>query len=181
MTDERADDHGAGREEAVDEAPARSSARTGRPGAPWALVAILTLIVGFAGGLLVGVILADDDSDEGADTGGAAAVDCETAQAGVQGAIDEMTALSDVEEQDATFFAAMIVQQRSITFLMETAPDCFSLQDRAAAEGLLAGFEGLIQRVEPGSVTFEASTESPPEPDADGQPDAPPSEPAEGE
>jgi hypothetical protein len=55
-----------------------------------------------------------------------------------------MDELNQTETQDRSFFAAMIVEQRSITYTMETESSCFPLAERAAAEGLLEGIRGLL-------------------------------------
>ena len=141
------------------------TAAPSRTGAPWPIVAVLALVCGAAIGLLVGLLVADDDGESAAEQ--TTRADCEQARAIVSGAGDEMAALSDTDVQDATFFSAMIVQQRSVTYAMDDAPTCFTLQDRAAANGLLAGLEGLLLNSDPGAVNLEATVDPPAEVDDD--------------
>jgi hypothetical protein len=72
-------------------------------------------------------------------------VGCDTAQSVVDASVDRITELNNtVEQQDQSFFAAVIVEQRTIVYAMDAAPRCFALSDRAANEGLLEGLRALL-------------------------------------
>lgn len=118
-------------------------------------VAVVMFLLGGVIGLLGGLLLGEDGSD-GADGSAApssdVSIDCAQAEAVVEAAVAEMSAINETEVQDASFFAALLVQQRGITFAMDAAPTCFDLGDRAAAHGLLDGIAGLMQN----SATLQA-------------------------
>ena len=71
-------------------------------------------------------------------------VNCDEAREVVDTAVASMEEINQAEEQDQSFFAAIIVEQRAITYAMGAEPSCFSLTERAAAEGLLEGLRGLL-------------------------------------
>jgi len=72
-------------------------------------------------------------------------VGCDTAQSVVDTSVDRINELNDTaEQQDQSFFAAVIVEQRTITYAMDAARKCFTLSERAANEGLLEGLRGLL-------------------------------------
>ncbi len=98
-------------------------------------------VVGLLGGLLLGD---DGDASEAASTI-EASVDCAEAEALVEGSATVMAAINESEVQDLGFFAALLVEQRKVVFAMEAAPSCFSLDDRADAQGLLEGIVILAQ------------------------------------
>lgn len=115
---------------------------------PWIVAGVIViLIIGAGLGLAGGALLFDDDA--GSEPPAAAPITvsedtCEEARAVVDAAQAEMTAINESDNQDASFFAALIVQQRSVTFVMDETADCFTLQERAAAIGLLDGIEALL-------------------------------------
>lgn len=99
-------------------------------------VALVTGVfaLGLAVGVVGGVILRDRARD----------ADCDEAQEVVDRSVSTMEELNEAEIQDRSFFSAVIVEQRAITYTMETASSCFSLDERAAAEGLLEGIRALL-------------------------------------
>ena len=111
-----------------------SGSRRGRRIATMAGILVLGLLLGVGGVVVVDRVWNDDPSK----------ADCEAARSLVDGSVKNMEELSTAEEQDKSFFAAMIVEQRTITYAMDAEPKCFSLQERAGAEGLLDGIRGLL-------------------------------------
>lgn len=160
---ERDDDRGERpapvRAESGSAADTSRSTRGGVPG--WALV------LAAAAGLVVGAgatyAIVDRDDGEGDD--------CEASIEVVNDAIERIDTINESEVQNSTFFAALIVEQRTITYAMEDASSCFSLLDRAAAAGLLDGLQGLLAA----GVSAQAPPASPaetevPVPDVDTEP-----------
>ncbi len=70
---------------------------------------------------------------------------CDEARQIIDDSVAKMEQINEAEVQDRSFFAAVIVEQRTITYTMGSEPSCFSLTERAAAEGLLAGISGLLE------------------------------------
>jgi hypothetical protein len=93
-------------------------------------VLLAVLAVGFVGG----VYARDRQSD----------ASCDTAREVVDNSLQTLEELNLTETQDQSFFAAVIVEQRTITYAMNAESRCFSLQERAGAEGLLEGIRGLL-------------------------------------
>ena len=117
---------------------------------------IVALIGLFTVGAIVGisVALAVRDSTESEPTS-PSEEDCEEADAVVAAANARLGEISAAEtEQGASFFASVLVEQRTITFAMDAQPACFSLAERAGAEGLLDGVRALVAVAElnPGSL-----------------------------
>lgn len=135
---------------AAPEAPAART-RTRR----WILPAAVLLVVGLGLGVLGGVLLFGDASSNDATNG--AAVECDEAQAVVDQSIGAIDEINQSETQDVSFFAAILVEQRAITFAMDAAPGCFSLDDRAGAVGLLEGIQALLAA----TANLPASAQSP--------------------
>jgi hypothetical protein len=109
------------------------------------VVAIGVFAVGIVLGVLGGVYVVDDDSGATATTTTVAPEVCAEARATVDAAADTIEQLSDESEvQDATFLTAILVEQRTMTFAMDFAPTCFTLQERASAEGLIDGLSVLL-------------------------------------
>lgn len=108
----------------------------GKPPKPYRKIALLTGIftLGLALGVLGGVILRDRTRD----------ATCDEAEEVVARSVENMEELNQAETQDQSFFAAVIVEQRAVTYAMDAASSCFSLDERAAAEGLLEGIRGLL-------------------------------------
>ena len=90
--------------------------------------------IGLTLGALGGVFLLDREP----------AAKCDEAREVVDTAVANMEEINQTEEQDRSFFAAIIVEQRAITYTMNAEASCFSLTERAAAEGLLEGIRGLL-------------------------------------
>jgi hypothetical protein len=110
-------------------------------------VMIGVLAVGLTLGILGGIFLFDGGSDSDTAAGDASVlpIDCDEARAVVDGsiaAIDEIN--TSTEAQDTTFFVSILVEQRTMTFAMDAAPTCFTLQERAEAEGLIDGIRMLL-------------------------------------
>lgn len=109
------------------------------------LVALFAIGVGL--GLLGGLYVFDEESDDGrvenSDGATSEPVDCDEANAFIEEANAAMVTINEAEQQDLSFFAALIVEQRAITFAMDAAPSCFSLNERARAHGLLDGIRLL--------------------------------------
>lgn len=104
------------------------------------LVPMIALFVaGLLLGALGGVFLLDR----------APSANCDEARDIVGVALANMEQINEAEEQDQSFFAAISVEQRTVTYTMASEPSCFSLTERAQAEGLLEGIRGLL-RVAPG-------------------------------
>ena len=57
---------------------------------------------------------------------------------------DIATLTDETEIQSVSFYAAVLSEQRTITFVMNEQPTCFSLEERAAAAGLLDGVQALL-------------------------------------
>lgn len=123
--DYRVDDVDAARE-LVDSLPPKPSRRR-----PWTAAAVVLALLA---GVVIGVVLRDR-------IGG---TDCSEARDIVDAASATMEELNETEAQDRSFLAAVIVEQRTITFTMRERPNCFSLTERATAEGLLEGIRGLL-------------------------------------
>ncbi|BAN00370.1 hypothetical protein [Ilumatobacter coccineus] len=102
---------------------------------------VMLFVLGATIGLLGGLVLADDTAET---PSASDAIDCDEATDIVEAAITEIGVLETSPTQDAGFFAALIVEQRKVTFTMDAAPDCFTLADRAGANGLLAGIHALF-------------------------------------
>ncbi len=109
-------------------APPRSSRRR--------VVAIGTIfVVGLAVGAVAALVV----------RGRADRVGCDAAHSVVDTSVERIQELNDTaEQQDQSFFAAVIVEQRTITYAMNAAPRCFTLSDRAGNEGLLEGLRALL-------------------------------------
>ncbi len=128
---------------------------------------IASLAAVFLVGLVIGAVVftaLDDDVDPAAPT----AEDCAEAMAVVDGslvAIDEITA-SDAT-QDESYFAAILVEQRTITFVMEERPDCFTLADRAGSAGFQRGVEALLDTSAGSDVPVLVPSGAPAEPAPD--------------
>ena len=103
------------------------------------IVALIGVIV--VGAILgLGVALAVRDSN-----GSPSEEDCAEAEAVIAASNERLGEISALETgQDASFFAAILVEQRTITFAMDAEPACFTLAERAGAEGLLAGVRALV-------------------------------------
>lgn len=111
---------------------------------PWiVMVLVLTLAVGGTVGGVVGARWFGDDAADTAD-GAPAAVDCDEAQGVVDDALERVAQINESEASDPSFYAALIVEQRSMVYAMDTSPSCFSLADRAGAVGLLEGIHSLL-------------------------------------
>lgn len=91
--------------------------------------------IGLVLGALGGVFLLDREPSASCDE---AREVIDTAEA----TMEEIT--NQAEEQDRSFFAAIIVEHGAITYAMRSEPTCFSLTERAAAEGFLEGLRGLL-------------------------------------
>ena len=106
------------------------------PRKPYRRIAVVigVFALGLALGVVGGVVLRDRARD----------ATCDEAREVVDRSLENMDELNQTETQDRTFFAAVIVEQRAITYTMGTASSCFPLADRAAAEGLLEGIRGLL-------------------------------------
>lgn len=112
---------------------------------PWiAMTVVITLIVGISLGVGGSLLFDDDDGGGGGGTSDAPAVGCDEAQAVVDVAFDRVTEIQESEQRDPSYYAALIVEQRSIVYVMDLAPACFALQDRAGAQGLLDGLHALL-------------------------------------
>jgi predicted alpha-1,6-mannanase (GH76 family) len=136
---------------------------------------IVALIGVFAIGAALGlaVALAVRDSN-----GSPSEQDCAEAEAVIAASNERLGEISAVEtEQDASFFAAILVEQRTIAFAMDAEPACFTLAERAGAEGLLDGVRALVAVADLDSGALEtvpdsgsggepgAGTDDPPAPD----------------
>jgi hypothetical protein len=146
-----------GEDDQTEEAPEAPAPAT-RPARPrWMLPAIVLFVVGLGLGLVGGVVLFDDSSSD--DGGGPVApeVDCEEAQAVVDQAVASIDEINQSETQDVSFFAAILVEQRTITFAMDAAPSCFSLEERAGAVGLLDGIQALLDASATAAPSMPAS------------------------
>ena len=122
------------------------------------MIALVGLfVVGIALGILGGFFIFDGDSDsEPAE----AQIDCEESRAVVDLSGDTIEEINQTETQDATFFVAILIEQRTITYAMEDQPTCFTLQERAAAQGLLSGLEVLLQTpINPVATTSDGTSE----------------------
>lgn len=120
-----------------DEAAARAFVDSlATPRTPYRRIAAVIGIfaLGLAFGVVGGVVLRDRARD----------ATCEEAQEVVDQSVQNMEELNQAETQDQSFFSAVIVEQRAITYTMDTESSCFSLAERAAAEGLLEGIRGLL-------------------------------------
>ncbi len=108
---------------------------------------IAALIGVFAVGALIGVViaLATQDSNDSAPTPSSSEEDCAAARAVVAAANDSIADINAADSvADASFFAAVLAEQRTITFAMDAEPTCFALAERASAEGLLDGIRALV-------------------------------------
>ena len=116
--------------------------------------------------VLVGVFLllrdSDDESSEERDPTTPTTEPCD-------GVVEAVTASQDLVGQltgstqvrrDADFFALVVTEQRTITYVMEERPDCFTLIERARADGLYEAFTGLLAIADPADE--DVSTEPPP-------------------
>lgn len=120
-----------------DEDDARSlvdALATPRTSAPRWAARIAAFVVALALGVAAGAYLNDRQATAG----------CDEARDVVGAALATMAEINEIEVQDQSFFAALVVEQREITFTMGAAPRCFSLTERAEAEGLLEGISGLL-------------------------------------
>lgn len=129
---------------------------------PWiAMSLVLTLAIGITVGVGVGALWFDDDSDA-ADA--SISVDCDEAAGVVDAALARVEEIDASENRDPGYYAALIVEQRSIVFAMEAAPACFPLQDRAGAVGLLEGIHSLLDAFtaisDAGATTVPADSSS---------------------
>lgn len=98
------------------------------------LAGTMIFVFGLLLGAVVGVVVRDRMRD----------ADCDEARAVVDRSVATMAELNETDSQDRSFYAAVIVEQRAITFAMEARPSCFSFAERAAAHGLLEGIRGLL-------------------------------------
>lgn len=115
----------------------------------WIVMGLVGMLVVGTGLGVAGALLFDDDggSEQGSGVDASAAStseECGEARAVVDASLEAMRTLNESENQDASFFAALIVEQRTVTFAMDQADDCFTLQERAGAEGLLEGIHALL-------------------------------------
>lgn len=137
----------------------------------------LVFVLGTVGGIVIASL---GDSDDGRDGGGSdgstppttlvlpttTAAPPTTTEPGVPSASDCQEAADVVAAANANieqivgseqaggvdYFAAILVEQRTITFAMEDVPDCFSLSARAMAAGLLEGVRNLLDAAASGSA-----------------------------
>lgn len=110
---------------------------------------VLALVAIFAVGITIGILgalaLSDDDTADTTAPATIAQEDCGEAQDVVDDANQALEELgAETEIQDSSFFAAILVQQRTVTYAMEAAPSCFTLSERAGSEGLLMAITQLI-------------------------------------
>lgn len=99
--------------------------------AAWIALCTATLALGLVVGVVIGLAV-DDDGDAGGPE-----VSCADARAEVNEALDAMEGIDLGESASRSDYAAMVSEQRSVTFVMDAAPECFTLGERADAEGLL--------------------------------------------
>lgn len=135
--------------------PSEPTGRAGRPVLPVVVGGAVVFLLGAVIGLLGGLVLADDEATEALPATDSAT--CDEANDIVEAAVAEMGVLDSSPVQDAGFFAALIVEQRKLTYVMDEVPDCFTLADRAGAHGLLAGIDALLD-----AATFDAATSDAP-------------------
>lgn len=133
--------------------------KTGR----WILALVVVFAVGLGLGLVGGLFVFDDD-DTVATSGDTATpeqpeVDCDEAQSVVDKSLGALEEIGATEEQDRSFYAAVLVEQSTIVYAMETAPSCFTLEERADAQGLFDGVKGLLDSSPTAIQTVPAATE----------------------
>ena len=102
-------------------------------------------LIGGVIGLLGGLLLGDDADERVAAPTSDVAIDCAEAEALVEGSAAAMETINESEVQNASFFAALVVEQSKAVFAMEAVPTCFSLEDRGGAQGLLDGLVVLAE------------------------------------
>ncbi len=94
----------------------------------------------------------DDSTEAGSPSPTVSEVDCAEAQSVVDGASANLSQINaDANEPSANLFAALVVEQRTITFAMDARPECFDLAVRAANAGLLDGLTLLAGAAELGA------------------------------
>lgn len=120
-----------------DEAEARrfvNSLTEPRGGARRTVMIVGLFVAGLVLGALAGVFVLDRGTG----------ANCDEARSVVDAAVENMEEINQAQEQDQSFFAAIAVEQRSVTYAMNAERSCFSLTERAQAEGLLEGIRGLL-------------------------------------
>ncbi len=127
----------------------------------WIVVGVVVILaIGLGLGVAGGALLFGDDS--GNDAANAAPTDevCAEAQAAVEVAREQLRGLNESASQDASFFAALIVEQRAITFTMDAEPSCFTIRERAEAAGFLEGVHALLDALGSSSGSSTPPTSS---------------------
>lgn len=146
----------------------------------------LVLVVGLAAGLLISNAVGDGSGPDisspeptavpattDPDAPAPPAAECADAQA----VVDESNATFDeivtTNEEGVNYWAALLVEQQTIAYVMQQFPECFTLADRAGAIALVDGLQVL--------ATAAAQRVSVDEPPGDGSdPTTPVDEPIDG-
>ncbi|MGI9645021.1 MAG: hypothetical protein ACR2O6_06910 [Ilumatobacteraceae bacterium] len=125
-------------------------------------IALVGLFVVIVLGVVAVVLISSDSDDTASEPTVEECVEPEAVVTAAQENVSQLTNATEIR-RDAEFYALLVSEQRTITYVMDAEPACFTLAERARANGLLDAFSGLLAVADPAPETVDLPAPAPTE------------------